>query len=173
MIFVVRGLRFVVIDGNDLSLAARLEGSDEYREAQNLLQARIESSSVNAKTWNGGVSRQQLDWLRERLDLALQAGEQVIVFSHFPVFPDNEHNLWNAEELLDLLAEFDHVLAFMSGHNHAGHYGARHGVHFVTLEGMVETPAETAYAIVEVHSSRIVIDGEGRATDRELALPAP
>lgn len=168
----VNGVRFIALDSTDSSTYAHPEGTPEYDAAQAVYTALVASGAVQAKTWNSALSEQQLVWLRQRLDAAQAAGEPVILFAHHPIYPENEHNLWNAEEVVALLADYDNIVAYMNGHNHAGNYGVFDGTHYVTLEGMVESPAETAYAIVEVYPDRLVIEGVGDATDRDLAVPA-
>jgi hypothetical protein len=166
------GVRFLVTDGNDTSLYATVAGSPAHDHAQEALAALKEKGAVNAMTWNGGLSAQQMDWLRGQLTAAKTAGERVILFSHFPVWPEDVHNLWNDRPVRQLLAEYDHVIAWMNGHNHGGHYGATDGIHYITVEGMVETAAETAWAVVEVYDDRLVVQGTGRATCRDLPIPA-
>jgi hypothetical protein len=60
------------------------------------------------------------------------------------------------------------VAAYISGHNHAGHYGELDGVHYLTVPGMVDTPEQSAFAVARVYENRIEIDGEGRVEDRTL-----
>ncbi|MEO1224562.1 MAG: metallophosphoesterase [Pseudomonadota bacterium] len=170
--FAVNGVRFIVIDGNDLSLFANPEGTPRHEASVAMYDAMVAADQVNAQTWNGGLSDEQLAWLEDRLDAAQAAGEQVVVLGHYPLAPEDIHNLWNYEDVVALLGGYDNVMAYLNGHNHGGHYGVADGVHYVTVEGMVETAAETAYAIVEVHTDQVVIDGFGRVTDRELAHPA-
>lgn len=169
--FVSGGVRFIVLDGNDLSTFANPEGSPRHEASQAMYEALVAEDAINAKTWNGGISEEQIAWMRERLDAAETAGEPVIVFGHYPMAPEDQHNLWNYEAVTDLLAGYDNVMAYLNGHNHSGAYAVEDGIHYVTVEGMVETEAETAYAIVEVYDDRIVIDGIGRATDRDLPIP--
>ena len=139
------GFRFVVLDTNDLSTYAHPVGAAERAAAEREL-TRLQAAKVRqAKPWNGGVSAPQLAWLERELAGARSRGQRVIVFAHHPVWPDNDHNVWNAPELLAILDRHPHLVAWLNGHNHAGAFGERHGVPFVTLKGMVETAATTAY----------------------------
>ena len=122
-------------------------------------------------TWNGALGQAQLAWLEKNLNEAKRAGEKVILFCHFPVFPKDVHNLWNAKHVLSVLTRHPHVVAYMNGHNHAGGYGKLSGQHYVTFKGMVNTH-ETAYSVVHVHRDRLEIKGEGRQQDKTLPLPA-
>lgn len=120
--------------------------------------------------WNGAVGGDQLAWLQQQLAEAAREKEKVIVFSHFPAFPANPHNLWNNAEVIRLLESYSCVVAYLNGHNHAGHYGRRGGIHYVTLPGMVETPDTTAYAVVQLGIDHITITGFGRTPSQRLTL---
>ncbi len=170
--FVENGVRFITTDGNDLSIYATPADTPRRDEAEAMYNALVAAEAVNAKTWNGGVGQEQLAWLKGELDAAQEAGELVIIFNHFPAAPDNNHNLWNYKDMQAMLGQYDNVMAYFNGHNHAGNYGAIDGVHYVTVEGMLETADTTAYAIVEVYADRIEMQGFGRASDRTLVHPA-
>jgi len=61
-------------------------------------------------------------------------------------------------------------VAWFNGHNHAGAFGERHGVPFLTLHGMVETADTTAFATAQVLADRIVLTGHGREPSREMVF---
>lgn len=162
------GLRFVVLDTNDVSAYAHPAGAPERAAAEQEL-ARMQAAKVRqAKPWNGGVGAGQLAWLERELTAARRSGLRVVVFAHHPVWPDNDHNVWNAPEVLAVLDRHPHVVAWFNGHNHAGAFGERAGVPFVTLKGMVETTATTAYAITRFLPDRLILEGQGREPSREL-----
>ena len=169
--FVDNGVRFITTDGNDLSMYATPAGIPRRKEAEAMFNALVKAEAVNAKTWNGGVSEEQFNWLKGELDAAQKAGELVVIFNHFPAAPDNNHNLWNYKDMQAMLGQYDNVMAYFNGHNHAGNYGVVDGVHYVTVEGMLETADTTAYAIIEVYNDRIEMKGFGRASDRSLPHP--
>ena len=110
----------------------------------------------------------QLAWMERECAAARAANKRVIIFSHHPVWPENEHNVWNSAEVLALLDRHRHIVAWISGHNHAGGFGERHGLPFVTMRGMVETAATTAYAVARVLPDRLLLEGQGREPSREL-----
>lgn len=162
------GFRFVILDTNDVSTYAHPAGSAAHAAATREL-ARLEAAKVRqAKSWNGGVGAEQLAWLDRTCAAARTAGLRVIVLAHHPVYPDNVHNAWNAAEVLAVLDRHPHVVAWCNGHNHAGGFGEREGVPFVTLCGMVETRDTTAYAFARVLPDRLVLTGHGREPSREL-----
>ncbi len=162
--------RFIVLDGNDVGMIASVKGTEAYEEAEALYQTLKKQELPNAQTWNGAVGATQLDWLKKTLADAAKAGQRALVFCHFPVYPANAHNLWNDGEIVRVIESFDCVVAYINGHNHVGNYGVKEGVHYLTLEGMVETPDTMAYAVVEVHADHLRVDGEGREPDRTLAF---
>ncbi|MGP4039652.1 metallophosphoesterase [Gracilibacillus sp. D59] len=168
--FKYKNWRFVVLDTNDLSFYANPEGSEKYEEAEKMYNNLVENGAINAKTWNGGISAEQLTWLQDVLDTAAKRNEKVVVFGHMPVYPENVHNIWNAEEVKEVLEDNDNVVAFFNGHNHAGNYGVQNGIHYVNLQGMVETEDTTAYSIIRIYKDRLEIDGYGRESDRVLEI---
>ncbi len=170
--FAVRDVRFVVLDGNDLSLFGTRPDEPAHRSAAERLDALKASEAINAKPWNGGLSDSQFAWLGERLDAARQAGERVIVLNHYPLVPENMHNLWDAQRVVGLLTGAPHVVAYFNGHNHAGNYAERDGLHFVNFRGMVDTPTQNAFAVVALERDRMEITGYGREPSRSLKLRA-
>ncbi|KKK33667.1 hypothetical protein WQ57_23920 [Mesobacillus campisalis] len=162
--------RFVVLDTNDLSLYANAEGSEKHQEAQEMYNTLKENNEINAQTWNGGISEEQLTWLRGVLQKAEQRNEKVVVIGHMPVYPDNNHNVWNDEAVIAELEAVRNVVAYFNGHNHAGNYAVKNGIHYVNLKGMVETDDTNSYSIVQVYKDRLEVDGYGRETDRVLKI---
>ena len=163
--FQAEGWRFLVLDGNDISFIAWPKGSAEYQAATDYY-SKLKTESPK---WNGAVGKEQLAWLTDNLDEAKKANEKVMVFCHFPVFPANSHNLWNADEVMQLLEQYDEVKAYVNGHNHAGNYGEKNGIHYLTLKAMVDTE-ENAYAVMQVFDDRLEMSGFGREKDRSLKL---
>ena len=164
--FARQGWRFIAIDGNDVSLYAwpqsnpRTKASAEY----------YKSLKPRPPSWNGALGDEQLKWIAAKLQAATKAKERVMLFCHFPVYPKNSHNLWNAGALIDLLARYPCVAAYVNGHNHAGNYGQRDGIHYLTLKGMVDTE-QSSSAVIEIYAARLMVKGFGRETERELPLP--
>ncbi|MBA8820417.1 putative phosphodiesterase [Ochrobactrum sp. P6BSIII] len=164
------GYRFIVLDGNDVSLFAPPKNDPRREIAAQRLEALKAKNAPNAQSWNGSLSDQQFAWLGDTMKKAQAAGEKVIVMGHYPVFPANEHNMWDSERVVELLTGFDNFVAYFNGHNHAGNYGEVNGKHFLNFKGMVDTPAETAYSVVEVHADRIEVRGFGREANRTLKI---
>ncbi|MEM7385244.1 MAG: metallophosphoesterase, partial [Verrucomicrobiota bacterium] len=164
--FAVGQLRFVVLDGTDLSVYR----DGDVGEARKVLASLQAEGRAYAQSWNGGLGKEQLAWFENVLKRAGQAKEEVIVFCHYPVYPDNAHNLWTSVEVLGLIKKHGGVRAWFNGHNHAGNYGQTAGTHFLTARGMVETKETSAWAVVAVYPDRLEVDGFDREEDRVLRL---
>ncbi len=161
--------RFIVLDGNEVSTYAHPRGSPAHAAAQDILDGMLREGRPNAKTWNGGMSEAQLDWLRGTLARAADHREDVIILSHFPLWPPEDSlRLWNADDVVDIIDGFPIVKAVFAAHNHAGEHTVREGVHHVTFRAMVDTPDETAYAVVSVDNRQLVVRGAGR--ERSLTV---
>lgn len=163
--FAVRGWRFVVLDGNDVSFHAYAEGSEEYKFAQRY----YEENKISSPKWNGAIGESQKKWLISVLEKAEKNRENVILYSHFPVFPENVHNLWNADEIIKIIENYPVVKAYLNGHNHEGNYGIKNGVHYLTMKGMVDTK-ETAYGVITIENSFLKVQGYGREGKKVLEL---
>ncbi len=166
--FAVQGFRFVVLDGNEMSTYANLRDSEKFAESKAMLASLKEEKAPNASSFNGGIGAQQMEWLGQVLREASEANERVILFCHFPVYPETRDDLWNKDEVIRLLESFGNVVAYINGHNHAGNYAEKNGIDYLTVHGMVETPDENAYAIIDVYSDRLEVRGTGREPDRTL-----
>jgi manganese-dependent ADP-ribose/CDP-alcohol diphosphatase len=162
------GWRFIVLNGNDISVLGNKEKSKNYLLAQRKLKALKAQGVPNAQPWNGELGKQQFAWLKKQLKSSLKANEKVIVLCHHPVSPARGSlNLWNDREVKSLLESFPHVKAYFNGHAHEGGYDLDKGKHYVTFKGMVEEE-ENAFAIVEVYRDFLKIKGYGAEADRML-----
>ncbi len=74
------------------------------------------------------------------------------------------------EDIVARLENHPSAAAYFCGHNHAGAYAAKNGIHYLTFQGMVETGDTNAGAVVTLTRERIEIDGFGREPDRILEL---
>jgi predicted phosphodiesterase len=168
--FAMGGMRFIVLDGSDISLFAPPLNDPRRAIATERLTELKATGAINAQTWNGSLSDTQFAWLTQTLDAAQAAGERVVIFCHYPVFPANEHNLWDAPDILALLKRYSCFAAWFCGHNHAGNFGEIDGQYFVNFKGIVDTPDENTFAIADIYADRIDIRGFGREDSRSLPL---
>lgn len=151
--FSARGVRCIVLDANfnaDLSPYSR--GNFDWRKAF--------------------IPREQIEWLDT--ELTRHADEPTLVFLHqmLDSFSDISRDLCvgNAAQVVEVLERHRQVLAVFQGHHHPGHYSHRHGIHYLTLQGMIEQAAPAnAFAIVEVApSGDIRVEGFKSCPDREM-----
>uniref|UniRef100_H2MD59 ADP-ribose/CDP-alcohol diphosphatase, manganese dependent n=1 Tax=Oryzias latipes TaxID=8090 RepID=H2MD59_ORYLA len=179
----VPGFTFVVLDAYDVSLLGREESSEEYRSAMELIRKYNQNQDLNCPPafadlrqrftmFNGGFSKEQLDWLDSVLTSADEKQERVTIASHLPVHPfstDAASLAWNFEELLAVIHSHKCVVCYMAGHAHDGgyHHDKDTGVHHLTLDGVIETPPYSdAFGIVSVYADRMELKGSGRVLDR-------
>lgn len=159
------------LDSNVLSTFAWPEGSRERKAAEVVLAELKAAGATWARLYNGGLGPEQRDWLDKRLADIAAAGRKCIIFCHQPVHPAGRHGLLDADEVSTMLARYPGtVAAWINGHNHEGGYEQRHGIHFLTLHGMVETEFANAHALLTIGPARLVIEGAGREPNRELPL---
>jgi manganese-dependent ADP-ribose/CDP-alcohol diphosphatase len=165
-----RGFRFAILDTNDVSTYAHAPGTPENAAAATEL-ARLEAAKrPQAQPWNGGIGAAQLSWLDRACSEAAARRLKVIILAHHPLLPAGAHTFWNPADVLPLVARHRHIVAWLNGHNHAGAFAGHDGVPCVTMRGMVETLATTAFATAQVLPDRLVLTGHGREPSRELVF---
>ena len=163
------GWRFVVLNGNDISLSSSRAVSDERKAAEKVMAELKQKGAKNAGMYNGAVGPAQMAGLKATLATADAAGEKTVVFCHFPVYPPAEPTLWNGDEVVSALESAKGVVAYIAGHDHKGGYAEKNGIHYLTVCGMVETN-DTAYALVEVRADGLHVTGFGRQRSHVLAF---
>lgn len=118
------------------------------------------------------IPASQIEWLDA--ELTRHADEPTLVFLHqmLDSFSNISKDLCvgNAEEVVAVLEQHEQVLAVFQGHHHAGHYSYRRGIHYLTVQGMIEQAAPaSAYAIVEVETDGTIrVDGFKSCPDRVM-----
>lgn len=164
-----KGWRFVVLDATDYAHYSNplhkrdIGGVDYYFE-------KIEGKP-NHQTWNGAIGAEQQTWLKQELEKAGESGQKVILFSHLPLRPlGNPHNLWNDAEIIRIIENNPNVVAYINGHNHAGGYEFKNGIHYITVSGMVETKVNS-YGILEIYKDSLVLRGYGNQKTLHLNNP--
>jgi hypothetical protein len=158
------GWRLILLDGTEVSTFR-----PEHAEAARTWCRRLaDEGRKNARPWNAGIGEAQLAWLEKELAAATAAGQRVLLACHYPILPEDPHNLWNDREMVALIDRFPAVAAWFNGHHHAGNYARRGHCHYVNFKGMVETADHSAYAIATLHPDRIEIEGFDTEPDRRL-----
>jgi len=167
--FVESGWRFIVLDGNDLSFYGALTDAKKH-QTDSLFNQLKDKDLPFVKKWNGALSTAQLNWIEEELDLAVQQNQKVGFYCHFPVYPIDQHNIWNRAQFLSLIKPYKNVKLFFNGHNHAGAYAFVDNVHYLTFKGMVDTENTSAFAKVNFDKDTIRIIGYDREPSRKLVI---
>ncbi len=163
--FTSHGWMFIVTDGNGLSSYAWPQGSAELAHSM----AAHAALYADKPLWDGGIDETQLRWIDAQLAEADRRGLKAMLFSHFPLWPENPHDLWNAADVIALLERHPSAKIWLDGHNHEGNYGLRAGIHYVNLKAMLDTE-QTAYAYLDFFPDRVVVRGVGRQPGMVLKL---
>ena len=162
--------RFIVLDGNDLSKHGALS-EVKMLQTDSLFNLLADKNPSNLDTWNGGLSNEQLQWVEKELKQATKNKERVGFYCHFPALGEEQaHNLWNYEQLLSLMDQYDCIKFYFNGHNHAGSYVERNGVHFLNFKGMVDTNDSSSFATVAFRKDSLIVKGYGRELSRSLKI---
>ncbi len=164
--YVKKGFRFIVLDATDYAYYSNplhkrpLATLDKYYKST--------EGQPNHQEWNSGIGEQQQAWLKQEIAQADAASQKIILFSHMPVRPEGgAHNLWNAAEIVSIIEDSPSVVAFISGHNHAGGYVFKNGIHYITIFGMVDTEI-SSYAILDIYRDRMILKGFGNQKGMDL-----
>ncbi|MDT8401163.1 MAG: metallophosphoesterase [Bacteroidales bacterium] len=164
--FTSKGFRFIVLNSCEVSTYS---GSFMSEIKANHMLTRLQRDSrPNAFDWNGALSRKQIRWLESELTEAHNNNEHVLIFSHHTVEPAGTHNIYNREEILQIISGYDNIVAWFSGHKHEGGYSIYKDIHFITLKAMVESPDSNSWAIVEIYDDILRVNGRGREESRVL-----
>lgn len=172
------GYRFVVLDGYDVSLLGWPEGHPLHEQAKSVLRTHNKNQDMNSNAgleglnkrfvkFGGGVSEQQLEWLKRELESARNDGDRVIVCCHLCLHPATcapTCLLWNYDDVLEILQKnSDVVVATLVGHAHRdGYICDEAGIHHRVCEAVLETPPGLdCFGIVSVYDDKIEIAGYG------------
>ncbi|NNE94210.1 MAG: hypothetical protein HKN23_21385 [Verrucomicrobiales bacterium] len=162
------GFRFVVIDTTDVSTYRHPKGSEAQKAAAEELKKLQKAGVSGSKPWNGRPGEKQLEWLESKLKEATKLKEKVLVFGHHPILPEEGHVIWNADVVSKILQKNACAKLYMNGHNHAGHYLDSGGFHYLTLDGMLETKDQNAFAYANLFADRLELTGFGRQESHVL-----
>ena len=151
--------RFIVLDATDYSYFSNSLHNHDTSQVNSYYENTLDK--LNNHRWNSAMGLEQQNWLDAQLDSAEMLDQKVILFSHMPLRPEgNPHNLWNDYEITSLIENCPNVVAFINGHNHAGNYVFKNGIHYITIFGMVNTMI-SSYAILEIYQDSMVLNGYG------------
>lgn len=166
------GVKFLMLDTNDVSTYKHPDGSAKDLEAESAMKTLAAGGSNNAKPWNGGISATQLAWLDKELTESDAVRESVMVCGHHPLLSEEGLQAWNNREILAVIDRHPSARAYLCGHNHAGGEVIANGVPFITFKSILHEPEVTAYAVIRLFKDRLLIEGRGREKSREIKLRA-
>ena len=152
--FSARGYRCIVLDDNfNLDGGPYSRGNFDWTKAM--------------------IPQEELEWLEQ--ELAAHSKQATLIFVHqmLDSFSTVSRKLCvsNAEKVVEILERNEQVLAVIQGHHHPGHHSQRAGIHYLTLNGMIEksAPEHNSYAIVEVMpGGDILVEGFRDCPDRVM-----
>ncbi len=162
------GWNFIFLNGNEITF--QTTNKKVHKKAEKMVAKLTAANKPNNQKWNGGISKTQIKWLKKQLKMSEKESLKVVLFCHFPILPDEIHSLWNNDEVFRLINKFSPVRAWINGHNHAGGYERQNGIHFITLQGMVETENENSFSVISFAPDEIKIAGYGREVSRQLLI---
>jgi predicted MPP superfamily phosphohydrolase len=127
--------RFISLDCYDISLIGASSESNK-KIAEELISSNnpndltigsgwFNGLSYEKRRWvpyNGGVSTEQIKWLKEVLKKSYDLNEKIVIFCHQPVHAPNKPQslIWNSEEILEIIREYGNVVLWIAGHDHGG-----------------------------------------------------
>lgn len=178
--------RFVVLDGYDISAIGWPKDHPNTSKALNFLKERNPNSDKNSPNgllgvdrrflmFNGGVGKEQMEWLDRILQDATTLNQKVIICCHLPLDPrasSNEALLWNYKEVMDLIHRYKCVKVCIAGHDHKGGYCIdSHGVHHRVLEAALECPPSTdSFGYIDLFHDRLLLCGIDRMRRTEMVF---
>lgn len=164
------GVRFVMLDTNDLSTYKYPAGCPQDVDSKARLQKLVEADANNAKPWNGGISEAQLTWLEAELTAADTAKERVILCGHHPLLPTAGLQIWNSGEVLAVIDRHPCVAAYFNGHDHKGAEEIRNAIPYITFKSILHEPEVNSYSAIHLFADRLEIEGNGREQSRVIPL---
>ncbi|PON96761.1 Calcineurin-like phosphoesterase domain, apaH type [Trema orientale] len=174
------------MDGYDISAIGWPHDHPKRLEAVKFLQEKNPNSEKNSPEglvglerrflmFNGAVGKEQLKWLDGILQEATEMRQKVVICCHLPLDPgasSREALLWNYDEVMDLIHQYNCVKVCLAGHDHkGGHSIDSHGIHHRVLEAALECPPGTdAFGYVDVYNDRLSLNGTDRMESTEMCF---
>lgn len=101
------------------------------------------------------IPPEELEWLKSDLK---EAAKPTIVFTHQRLDVSNDHGVKNCVEVRKVLEESGNVLAVFQGHSHKNELNQIQGIHYCTLQAMVEGagPESSGYSSIEIDDQNTI-----------------
>lgn len=114
--------------------------------------------SSRTDTWGGGISKEQMAWLKK--DLKKSKGKATIIFAHhapLEFYPEmdlrKEFYFDNSKEFLELLHNNPQAISTVTGHYHFPAVIFRDGVHHFSVPSIITYPCK--YAVFSIDDSEV------------------
>ena len=106
------------------------------------------------------IPEEQRKWLKKAL---VQDSQPTLVFVHQRLDVEGNYGVHSAPLVRQILEDSGEVAAVFQGHNHVNEHKIINGVHYVTINAVIEGPApeNNAFSILEYSPSGQVIRVEG------------
>lgn len=161
---------FIMLNTNEVSSYANVEGTSKEVELAKMLQKIKDEKLPNGASYNGGVSKRQIQWLKSELEKSQQDSVNTLIFSHHPIYGAEGLTALNDLEITELLSRYPTVKGVISGHHHPSAFGVYKDIPFITTAGMIETETENAYGMVTIYPDKIELEGKGRTQSHSISL---
>ncbi|KAL0417228.1 UNVERIFIED_CONTAM: Manganese-dependent ADP-ribose/CDP-alcohol diphosphatase [Sesamum latifolium] len=178
--------RFVVLDGYDISAIGWPEDHPNALKALNVLREKNPNTNKNSPDgliglerrflmFNGAVGKEQMEWLDHVLQDATKLNQKVVICCHLPLDPQvssDESLLWNYDEVMDVIHQYNCVKVCLAGHTHKDGYSVdSYGVHHRVLEAALECPpGANAFGYVDLFPDRLLLTGTDRLQSQEMVF---
>jgi alkaline phosphatase len=126
----------------------------------------------NFAWYDTAIPAPELVWLSRTLE---SSPFPVLIFVHQPLDGEGQRYVSNNMEVRTLLEQSKKVVAVFQGHIHEGGYSLIGGIHYITLQSVVDGPGaqNSSYALVDVSYSQLVVYGFRRAKSLQLSFQIP
>ena len=106
------------------------------------------------------IPEAQQAWLRTTLE---ESKEPALVFVHHRLDLENHYAVKSAASVRQILQESQKVAAVFQGHNHLNEHKTIEGIHYLTMQAMIEGiwPQQNAFSILSFDSAKgeLIIEG--------------
>lgn len=123
----------------------------------------------NFAWYDTAIPAKEMVWLKQTLD---SSKLPVLIFVHQPLDGQSQRYVSNSLQVRQLLEQSEKVIAVFQGHIHEGGYSLMGGIHYITLQSVVDGPGadNNSYALVEVSENQLVVYGFRRAKSLQLSI---
>lgn len=129
--------------------------------------------NANNFAWNDtSIPPKELTWLSQTLKSSTLP---VLVFVHQPLDGAAKRFVSNSAQVRKVLERSHKVIAVFQGHIHKGGYRNINGIHYITLQSLVDGHGahNSSYALVDLSPTQLTLYGFRRAQSLQLTIKMP